>query len=70
MKQIIHYFRRQNYGNLHFYLAKKSDREAFRMLTGRKTISKLEMIAITNLSKGELAFQETFEADTDRVDAI
>ena len=64
MKQIIHYFRRQNYGNLHFYLAKKSDREAFMMLTGRKTVSKLEMFAFTNLSGASMEFKEVLEGDS------
>ena len=56
----IHYFRRQNYGNVHFYFAKKTHREAFRALTGKKTFAFNDITSLGSL--GNFEFKEILES--------
>lgn len=62
----IHYFRRQNYGNIHFYFAKRAHRAAFRNLTGKKTFDADDLLhgKINALNVfGNFSFTEVLESN-------
>ena len=56
----IYYFRRQNYGNTNFYFAKKSHREGFRALTGKKTFLPNDLTSLNQF--GNFKFEEVLES--------
>jgi hypothetical protein len=58
--QTIQFFRRQYYGNDHEYMQNVSDkqREAILYLTKRPTLSPAIRQAITDLTQGEIQWQE------------
>ena len=56
----IYYFRRQNYGNIHFYFAKRAHRNAFRLLTGKKTFDLAQSSSLRAF--GNFEFKEILES--------
>ena len=58
--QVIYYFRRQNYGNTHFYFAKRAHRNGFRLLTGKKTFDLAQSSSLRAF--GNFEFVEVLES--------
>ena len=57
----IPFYSREVYGNTLYYLANEDDRRMWRNISGRKTITKLDMASLTTLSN--VKFERVFEPE-------
>lgn len=60
MKKIIHYYRREVYGQPLEYIRDAGDAKIIHQLTGKKTINGVTRELIRDLSGGRIEFEQCF----------